>query len=320
MSVPFNDVNGIERSRQARKAKMQEIIPGLWLGSQEALHDQDLLERCDITYIISVMPTFIDETGVQVTRMSPEVYQYTDGGVSRLIIPAEDISTQNLLQYFPRSTEFILAALCNDGKVLVHCLAGASRSPSVVAAFLMEVYQLSPSQAISKIRESRPFVRPIISFFDQLQVYEACGYRPLNQPVYLHWMLRLQCETEIDRPGNGLVLPSGKPLARIPTTIPYVSTETPQLICAMCHKILAPATYVLPLQNDGGDDYYLAQPMDWMSPEFDNREHEGSLACTKCENVVGEYNWNGKRNLNGRWITPAFVLLKEFVAKSGAWE
>lgn len=63
MSVPFNDVNGIERSRQARKAKMQEIIPGLWLGSQEALHDQDLLERCDITYIISVMPTFIHDRG-----------------------------------------------------------------------------------------------------------------------------------------------------------------------------------------------------------------------------------------------------------------
>src|SRR5271170_7120426 len=127
MSVLFNDVNGIERSRQGRKAKMQQIIPRLWLGSQEALYDQDLLERQDITHIVSVMPTFIDETGTQTTRLSSDVYQYTDGGVSRLIIPAEDIPTQNLLQYFPRSTEFILAALCNGGNVLVHCLAGASR-------------------------------------------------------------------------------------------------------------------------------------------------------------------------------------------------
>ena len=317
MSLQFNDLDGIERSRRARKDKMQEIMPRLWLGSQEALHDQDLLEKHDITHIVSVMPTFIDETGVRVTRMSPELYQYTDGVVSRLIIPAEDISSQNLLQYFQRSTEFILAALCNGGNVLVHCLAGASRSPSIVAAFLMEVYRLSPSQAISKIRASRPFVRPIISFVDQLEVYEACGYRPLNQPVYLHWMLRLQCETEIDRPGDIFVLSRGKPMARIPTIIPYISTETSQLICAICHKILAPATYVLPVQSDGQNDYYLAQPVDWMSPEFDNREHEGSLACTKCENVVGEYNWNGKRNLNGRWITPAFVLFKEFVAKSG---
>ena len=317
MSIPFNDEVGIERFRQTRRAKMQEIIPGLWLGSQEALYDEDLLERHDITHIISVMPSFINTEGVRTTRLSSDVYQFYDAGISRLIIPAEDIPTQNLLQYFPRSTEFILAALCNSGRVLVHCLAGASRSPTVVAAFLMEVYRFSPSQAIGKIRESRPLVRPIIGFFDQLQVYEACEYRPSNQPVYIHWKLRVQCETEIDRPDNVFVLPSHKPIAKIPPRISYMTTEGSRLQCATCGKTLAPATSVLPYGGDGVDDYYLAQPMDWMSPEFDNREHEGSLACTECENVVGEYNWNGRRNMGGRWITPAFVLLKDAVARTG---
>ena len=99
--------------------------------------------------------------------------------------------------------------------------------------------------------------------------------------------------------------------------IPYVKTEIPRLACATCNKVLAPKSSILPYGNDDVDDYYLAQPMDWMSPEFDNREHEGYLACTECENVVGEYNWNGRRNLKGQWITPAFVLLKNAVVKTG---
>ena len=318
MSTPLS--NGVERFRQARKAKMQEIMPGLWLGRQEAVHDQELLQRHGISHILSVMPTVIENLDVPRRRQPSEMCEYVDGNISRCIIPAHDISTQNLLQYFPRSTEFILAALSSGGKILVHCLAGASRSPTVVAAFLTEVHKLSPSQAISTIRESRPLVRPIISFLDQLQVYEACGYRPSNQPVYLHWKLRLQCETEIDRPGGVLLLPTDKPLARIPTRIPYVSSNAPGLACSWCKKRLAPATHILPSENNGEDHYFLAQPMDWMAPEFDNREHEGIIECTECENVVGEYNWNGKRDLNGRWITPAFMLLNDTVARSGSWE
>ena len=314
MSISFNNEAGIERLRKARREKMQEIIPGLWLGSQEALYDEDLLERHDITHIVTVMPTFINEMGIPITQLSSELYQYHDSKISRLIIPAEDISTQNMLQYFPRSTEFILAALSNSGHVLVHCLAGASRSPTIVAAFLMEVYRLTPSQAIAKIRESRPLIRPIVSFFDQLQVYEACGYRPYNQPIYLHWQLRAQCETDIEI-SQRITLPRQKVLAKIPQIIPYVETEVPHLLCATCNKVLAPKSSILPCESDSVDDYYLAQPMDWMSPEFDNREHEGNLACPECEQVVGEYNWNGKRNLGEQWITPAFLLLKTAVVK-----
>jgi hypothetical protein len=65
----------------------------------------------------------------------------------------------------------------------------------------------------------------------------------------------------------------------------------------------------------GTDDYYLSQPMDWMSPEFANREHDGYLSCTQCETLVGEYNWNGpKRDVGGQCITPASVLYRNVVS------
>ena len=37
-----------------------------------------------------------------------------------------------------------------------------------------------------------------------------------------------------------------------------------------------------------------------MITKFDNREYEGNLAYMKYENVIGEYNWNRKQNINGQ--------------------
>jgi len=310
MNVQFNDKDGIEYRRRKRLEKMQEIVPGLWLGSQEALFDEDLLGRNEISHIITVMRTYVDEDGVRVPCPSSQPHQFLQRGITRLIVPVEDSATETLIQHFPRVTEFIMTALRAGGQVLVHCLAGVSRSPTVVAAFLMEVYGLSPQQAVSKIRESRPLIRPIFGFWDQLQVYEACHYRPSNQPVYLHWKLR--AESEIELPTDS---PYHTMLAKIPLIIPYVITEVPRIYCASCMKILAPRSSLL-YEDIGTDDYYLAQPMDWMSPELDNREHEGSLACTECEALVGEYNWNGKQSIGGKWITPAFILYRNAVSTS----
>jgi dual specificity phosphatase 12 len=317
MTVQFDDKEGIESLRRHRLSRAQEVIPGLWLGSQEALFDVDLLERNEISHIITVMSTYVDEAGERVPCRSSKPHEFSQGKMIRLIIPVEDSGTENLLQHFPRSTEFITSALQDGGKVLVHCQAGASRSPTVVAAYLMEIYRASPAEAVAKIRESRRLIQPIRGFWDQLQVYEACRYRPSNQPVYLHWKLRAECETEIELPQDASISRGPKPFAKIPLSIPYVVTEIkseiPQMYCTSCMKALAPQSSLL----SKIDDCYLAQPMDWMSPEFDNREHDGHLSCTQCETLVGEYNWNGKRDASGQWIAPAFVLYRNLVSTRG---
>jgi hypothetical protein len=118
----FDDKERIQLFRRTRHAKMQEIVPNLWLGSQETSHDQDLLQKHSITHLVTVMHTSIQDQGQpsQLASGKP-YYKYfdEDKGLHRLIIPVEDRSTEDLMQYFPVSTEFISTAISSGGKVLV---------------------------------------------------------------------------------------------------------------------------------------------------------------------------------------------------------
>lgn len=64
-------------------------------------------------------------------------------GVQYLCIQAADSPTQNLVQFFSQSNDFIhrcrfiLRENGDSGSVLVHCLAGVSRSVTLLVAYLM---------------------------------------------------------------------------------------------------------------------------------------------------------------------------------------
>jgi dual specificity MAP kinase phosphatase len=61
----------------------------------------------------------------------------------------------------------------NNSKVLVHCQAGVSRSPTIVIAYIMKKYSLNLNEAYSKVREMRPIIAPNLIFMSQLMEFEA---------------------------------------------------------------------------------------------------------------------------------------------------
>ena len=61
----------------------------------------------------------------------------------------------------------------NNSKVLVHCQAGVSRSPTIVIAYLMRQFGISTNDAFNKVREKRPIISPNIVFMSQLMDYES---------------------------------------------------------------------------------------------------------------------------------------------------
>ena len=55
--------------------------------------------------------------------------------------------------------------------VYIYCLAGISRSPTLVASYLMRKYSIGCDEALDYIRERRPQIQPNEGFMNKLQVF-----------------------------------------------------------------------------------------------------------------------------------------------------
>ncbi|CAB3247589.1 unnamed protein product [Arctia plantaginis] len=86
---------------------------------------------------------------------------------------ASDSPDQNLTQYFSLCNDFIHAARLRDGNVLIHCLAGMSRSVTVAVAYIMSVTPLNWREALKVVRAGRAVANPNLGFQRQLQDFET---------------------------------------------------------------------------------------------------------------------------------------------------
>eukprot|EP00798_Chlamydomonas_sp_ICE-L_P017267 gene17267-23584_t len=71
--------------------------------------------------------------------------------------------------------------LGNGGRVLVHCQAGAQRSPAVAACYLVAFHRMTPRQAIDAVKA----VRPVAFFCDIVNFQRAIDrvYETTNQSM-----------------------------------------------------------------------------------------------------------------------------------------
>jgi dual specificity phosphatase 12 len=119
---------------------------------------------------------------------------YSSTGKNHLVIPIKDEPHRDILSHLCRACQFIEDALQQGGRVLVHCMAGISRSPTVVAAYrkhkhhldftvINSTYSLSSTvmksrkidywNAICLIREGESDAPIRISDKDDLIIYTA---------------------------------------------------------------------------------------------------------------------------------------------------
>jgi protein-tyrosine phosphatase len=70
--------------------------------------------------------------------------------------------------YFDRTNRFIFDSLKCSKPVLIHCNKGISRSPTIAISYFMKHLNLSYEEALFKIKDIRPFVKPNKGFINQI--------------------------------------------------------------------------------------------------------------------------------------------------------
>ncbi|KAI8971469.1 protein-tyrosine phosphatase-like protein, partial [Mycotypha africana] len=132
----------------------QEVLPHIWLGGYKALESIHFLQKNNIKYILT---------------LGHFKHRYKSPEFSHKIIPISDNPEANIIQHFPETEAFIDEALAKNENILVHCLAGVSRSPTILTAYLMSKRRMRWKAALALIKQKRPFVCPNPGFINQLR-------------------------------------------------------------------------------------------------------------------------------------------------------
>ncbi|XP_049738141.1 dual specificity protein phosphatase 22 isoform X4 [Elephas maximus indicus] len=127
---------------------------GEW--NEQDARDAEQLSRNKVTHILSVHDS---------ARPMLE-------GVKYLCIPAADSPSQNLARHFKESIKFIHECRLKGEGCLVHCLAGVSRSVTLVTAYIMTITDFGWEDALYTVRAGRSCANPNLGFQRQLQEFE----------------------------------------------------------------------------------------------------------------------------------------------------
>ncbi|CAF3963411.1 unnamed protein product [Rotaria magnacalcarata] len=136
---------------------MTHIIDGLYIGSESNAKNLEELSQEQIRCIINVTS--------HVPLYHSDHFQYCH-------LPADDTQKQNLLEHFDQAYSFIHDAIEKNEKILVHCVAGISRSPAIVIGFLMRYAKMNMNDAYNFVKRKRSIVSPNLNFMGQLLEYE----------------------------------------------------------------------------------------------------------------------------------------------------
>ncbi|XP_072247189.1 dual specificity protein phosphatase 13A-like [Leuresthes tenuis] len=126
---------------------VDEVWPNLYIGNVAVAQNRKTLHKLSITHVLNAAHSKQGSIGDQSFYGNTCVY---------LGIPAEDSAHFDMSQYFKSAADFIHKGLkSKDGKVLVHCIMGVSRSATLVLAYLMLRQRLSLRDALRHVVQKR---------------------------------------------------------------------------------------------------------------------------------------------------------------------
>ena len=141
-----------------------EIIPHLYLSSDDVACSLELLKKMKITHILNI------------TLDIENLFEKENIKYKRIFI--DDSPRQNIIEYFNEAFDFIDNALLftnltANNNVLVHCNAGVSRSASFVIGYLLKKRLFdSYKTSYDHVKQCRSKICPNKGFVEQLKKFE----------------------------------------------------------------------------------------------------------------------------------------------------
>ena len=133
---------------------LSRITENLYLGN--------LYDAQNISYLLKI--------GIQkvLSLITDPQLLYYPKEIEHKLIKINDFPRENIIQYFGECLLFIE----DNRKILVHCVAGASRSATIVIAYLMWKNQLDYKESAKFVEQMRPCINPNYGFVRQLQIFD----------------------------------------------------------------------------------------------------------------------------------------------------
>ncbi|KAK1929682.1 Protein phosphatase Slingshot 1 [Phytophthora citrophthora] len=133
------------------------ILNHVLLGNRENAADSRLLNLLGITHICNC---------------AAQIGNSFEGEFIYLKLNLHDSQDEELIPHFQTVTKFIKRVERLRGRVLLHCISGASRSPALLIAYLMIDKKMPLLEAYNMVKRKRHIVQPNQAFRLQLAKYE----------------------------------------------------------------------------------------------------------------------------------------------------
>jgi protein-tyrosine phosphatase len=139
---------------------ISKISDSIFISNISTTTNRNILKSYGITHILSVVSTM--------TPLYPDDFSYKH-------VVAYDNEEFNLTPEFTNCARYIQSVISSGGKILVHCVKGASRSVSIVMAYLIYVNynNLSVIDLLRNIQAVRPIAHPNYGFINQLAKFDS---------------------------------------------------------------------------------------------------------------------------------------------------
>ena len=146
------------RTAASTKRGITSITHNICIGGRDDAKDIEALRSWGITHVLNV---------------AQQLPNYQEGVLMCMKIPLEDAEDVNILKALPQATAFIEQAENAGGRVLVHCISGVSRSPTIVMMHLMNKHGIPLKDTFDYIQSCRPWITPNDGFKLQLASLEV---------------------------------------------------------------------------------------------------------------------------------------------------